>query len=140
MIIDSMIVGAVGSIIGLVVGLIGFLIMIGIAALVDGDGLDILINLVSILFYIVIYLLGILIGALYEAYFLSTAGATLGKQVMRIKVQHDGQNPTFMRAFGRFLAKFLSGQFCGAGYIMACFTQDNKALHDMICDTIVVKG
>ena len=137
MVIDSVIVGIVGGIIGFVIGIVGFLI---IGALSAAAGSDELAAIGGIILNLVASLLGLLLGVGYEGYFLSTSGATIGKKLMGIRVMHNGQNPTFMRAVGRYFSKFLSAMICWIGYIMACFTQDSKALHDMICDTTVVKG
>lgn len=42
------------------------------------------------------------------------------------------------RSIGRFFATILSGIIFYIGFIMAGFTEDKKALHDMICGTRVV--
>ncbi len=103
---------------------------------IDSDGAIIF---GTILLNLFIYILETLIGMGYEGYFLSKEGATLGKKIMGLKVHHQGQNPTFLRGACRYLAKGLSGLICLAGYIMAFFTEENKALHDMLCDTRVIK-
>ncbi len=137
MIIDSVIVGIGTTIIGFVIGLIGGLIVGALSAATNSEGIavvgSILINLLSALISI-----AICFG--YEGYFLSTSGVTIGKKVMGLKVLHAGEYPSFLRGGCRYLAKGISFFICMIGYIMACFTQDNKALHDMICDTCVVKG
>jgi uncharacterized RDD family membrane protein YckC len=43
------------------------------------------------------------------------------------------------RAFGRYFGKLLSAIILGIGYIMAAFDSEKRALHDMICDTRVIK-
>ena len=137
MLIDGVIVGVCTSIIGFVIGLIGGFIVGALSAATDNEGIavagSILVNLVAS-----IISMAICFG--YEGYFLSSSGATIGKKFMGIKVLHAGQYPSFLRGGCRYLAKGLSFFICMMGYIMACFTQDNKALHDIICDTIVVKG
>ena len=44
------------------------------------------------------------------------------------------------RAFGRYFAKILSGLILMIGYIMAAFDSEKRALHDMICDTRVIRA
>ncbi len=92
----------------------------------------------------VMYLLGILasfvVGIAYYAWFHSSrGGATLGKMAVGIKVvRSDGERLTFMRAFGRYWGFVLSGLTLLIGFIMAAFTERKQALHDMLCDTVVV--
>lgn len=91
----------------------------------------------SVLFYPVI--LGLTIG--YTVYFLGKKGATPGKMVMGIKVvTSDGGPITYTKALVRALAEMLSGLICYIGYLMVAFdSEEHKALHDMICDTRVVR-
>ena len=137
MIIDGFILGIVTTIISIVICLFGSMIVGAISAATENDALAMV---VSILINLFVSLITTAIGFCYEGYFLSTSGATIGKKVMGLRVEHAGQNPTFLRGGCRYLARGLSFMICMIGYIMACFTEDNKALHDMICDTIVVKG
>jgi uncharacterized RDD family membrane protein YckC len=50
----------------------------------------------------------------------------------------DGQRISFLRATGRYLAKFLSALILFIGFIMAAFTARKQALHDMIAGTLVL--
>lgn len=69
----------------------------------------------------------------------SSLQATLGKKVLGLKViRPDGSRITYLRAFGRFWATGVSCIILYIGYIMAAFTNQKKALHDMIADTRVV--
>jgi uncharacterized RDD family membrane protein YckC len=43
------------------------------------------------------------------------------------------------RAFGRYFAKILSAIILGIGYIMVGFDSEKRGLHDMICDTRVIR-
>ena len=82
-----------------------------------------------------------LLQAVVFAWFYSSASmmATPGKLAIGIKVvRSDGETLTFLRGFGRYFAYMLSGLMLGIGYLMAAFTNRKQALHDMICDTIVV--
>jgi hypothetical protein len=50
----------------------------------------------------------------------------------------DGQRISFARGIGRFFALILSTLILYIGFIMAGFTDRKRALHDMICSTLVV--
>jgi len=78
--------------------------------------------------------------AIYYAWFYSSSkAATPGKMLVGIKVvRPDGERITFLRGVGRFFATFISSMILNIGYIMAAFTDQKQALHDMICDTRVV--
>ncbi|MDY6854113.1 MAG: RDD family protein [Thermodesulfobacteriota bacterium] len=76
----------------------------------------------------------------YETWFIGKYGATLGKMACKIKViTSDGGRVSYLRAFGRYFAKMISGLILGIGYIMAAFDDQKRSLHDRICDTRVIK-
>ena len=82
-----------------------------------------------------------LLGAIVFAWFHSSAGllATPGKLAIGIKVvRTDGDKITFLRGFGRYWAYLLSSLLLCIGLIMAAFTERKQALHDLMCDTLVV--
>jgi len=85
-------------------------------------------------------MVGYLVWILYEAVFLSGPWmATPGKKLMSIKVVDLKGNPiSFWRAVGRSTGQFLSSIFF-IGYIMAFFTKDKQALHDLMAGTLVIK-
>lgn len=76
----------------------------------------------------------------YYAFFhASFNAATPGKMLIGVKVvRSDGENISFLRAVARYFATIPSGLLLGIGYLMAGFTDRKQALHDMICDTVVV--
>lgn len=78
---------------------------------------------------------------LYEALLTSSSWqATVGKRVLRLKVTDDfGNRISFARATGRFFAKILSQWIMCIGFIMIAFTDRKRGLHDMICNTLVVR-
>jgi len=80
------------------------------------------------------------LSAAYFAWFHSSRNmATLGKMAVGIKVVRlDGTPITLARGIGRYFAFMLSSFTMGIGFIMAAFTGRKQALHDMICDTLVV--
>ena len=87
------------------------------------------------------YLIGMIIGATYEGLFISRLGATPGKMALDLKVvRPDGGPISLGRAVGRYFAKIVSGIILMIGYIMAGFDSEKRALHDMMCDTRVIKA
>lgn len=74
----------------------------------------------------------------------SSTQATLGKMAVGIKiVRSDGSRIGFWRGFLRHFAQLLLGVVsCGLGSlvsaVMTAVTERKQALHDMICDTVVV--
>jgi uncharacterized RDD family membrane protein YckC len=84
-------------------------------------------------------LIGLALGAAYEAYFLSAHGATPGKMVLGLRViRADGGPITPMLALGRHFAMWISAFILMIGYIMAAFDPEKRALHDRICETRVI--
>lgn len=66
--------------------------------------------------------------------------ATLGKMALGLKVTDAyGRRLSVGRAYGRELAKILSGLICMIGYIMAAFSDKKQSLHDLIAGTLVVR-
>jgi uncharacterized RDD family membrane protein YckC len=84
-------------------------------------------------------LLGLLIGYIYDAYFVAFHSATPGKMVMGLEVvSGDGSPVSFGAAAGRGLAKLLSGAIFCIGYIMVAVDGQKRGLHDRICETRVI--
>ena len=111
---------------------------VGMAGL--GSGEDPFASATGIAILGLIYVISIGIPLLYFSWMHSSAHqASLGKMAVGIKVvRTDGQRITFWRAFGRYWALILSALTLLIGYIMAAFTERKQALHDIICDTLVV--
>ena len=82
----------------------------------------------------------LVLSALYFAWFHAAyAMATPGKMAVGIKVVRlDGARISFLRGIGRYFATILSSLILMIGFLMAGFTQRKQALHDMVCDTLVV--
>jgi uncharacterized RDD family membrane protein YckC len=90
------------------------------------------------LFWLVTIGFGWLYGAGLEC---SPSQATVGKRWMGIKVTGaHGEPISFLRATGRYVAKYLSALPCFLGFIMALFSSRSLALHDRLSDTRVVRG
>lgn len=81
-----------------------------------------------------------LCAALYFSLLESSAHqATVGKMALGIKVvNHAGQRLSFGHALGRWLAASLSYLTLYIGFLMAAFTRDKQALHDLVAGTFVV--
>lgn len=76
---------------------------------------------------------------IYETIFSSGGRATLGKWIMNIRVRAaDGGNLSVPRAFVRACSYFLSSATLNLGYIMALFTVNKRALHDVTAGSRVV--
>src|SRR5690606_14242409 len=85
-------------------------------------------------------LFSLVLGACYYGFFYASANqATPGKMAIGIKVvRADGEGCSFWRGVGRYFATLLSGLLLCIGYLMVAFTERKQALHDMVCDTVVV--
>ena len=95
-----------------------------------GTGLELLMNAIS-------FVVGLIYYAAFET---SSLQATPGKYVLRLQVTDiNGGRVSFGRALARNLLKLLSGLILLIGYIMAAFTARKQALHDIICDCLVVR-
>jgi uncharacterized RDD family membrane protein YckC len=80
---------------------------------------------------------GWLYGAGMES---SPSQATVGKRWMGIKVTDMyGERISFLRATGRYAAKYLSALPCFLGFIAALFSSRGLALHDRLAETRVVR-
>lgn len=85
-------------------------------------------------------MIGMVLACAYEAIFVSQMGATPGKMALGMKVvRPDGSRVDLGRAVGRYFAKILSMLILCIGYIMVGFDAEKRGLHDMICDTRVVR-
>jgi uncharacterized RDD family membrane protein YckC len=80
------------------------------------------------------------ITAAYFTFFVGALAASPGKLALGLKiVRPDGTAVGYGRALGRYLAGILSGLILAIGYIMVGFDSEKRGLHDMICDTRVIK-
>ncbi|HEV3199253.1 MAG TPA: RDD family protein [Bryobacteraceae bacterium] len=88
-----------------------------------------------------VFLVDMVIGCSYEAFFVSSGlCATPGKLALELKVvRPNGARLGLGRAVGRYFAKRLNLLTGGIGYIMAGFDSERRGLHDLICDTRVVR-
>ena len=76
----------------------------------------------------------------YYVFFNGKYGATPGKMVIGAKIVNtDGSPISYTKAFARFFAEMLSAFILLVGYIMAAFDGQKRALHDRICNTLVIR-
>ncbi|WP_420008887.1 RDD family protein [Xanthomonas sacchari] len=131
--IDAFLVGIVSNVIQFVV-ILGFM---GVNRVGSEPNFT---SAAGIIMLLMMYLVPLAISALYYGLFhASTKQATLGKMAVGIKVvRTDGSRITVARGIGRYFGFMLSGLTVGIGYLMAAFTERKQALHDMLCDTLVV--
>jgi len=117
----------VGAILGVGIGA-------GLGAAGGGD------TAAGVIAQVVSGLAGLVIALAYYGWFHASAGgATLGKMAIGIKVvRGNGERLTLGRSIGRYFATILSSLTLLIGYLMAAFTDRKQALHDLICDTVVV--
>lgn len=88
---------------------------------------------------------GLLILLAIQIYLLSTRGQTIGKKIVGIKIVNfdDGTNPGFVKAF--LLRVFVNGLI---GFVplyslvdlLFIFRADQRCIHDLLANTVVVKA
>ena len=131
---------------GLVTGVASWAIQIPLFILAGaGIGSEMLSMGSSIGLVLLSYGISLLIPLLYFSWMHSSASqASLGKMAVGIKVTRgSGERIGFWRAFGRYAAYFLTVVLSfGVGGLASALTtgltERKQALHDMICDTLVV--
>ena len=141
-IIDGVLIGIVNLII-----LVPFLGLVGLTAAsrasdvdMESEGAGLMIALLST--YLISMLAVAVAGWLYFALMESSArGATLGKMALGLRVVDlNGNRIGFGRATGRYFGKIVSSAIFCIGYIMAGFTQQKQALHDIMAGCLVVRN
>ena len=84
--------------------------------------------------------LNALVGIFYDAILITLWATTVGKRTFGLYVlRSDGSRIGFGRALARNLAAVLSLLILGIGFLMIAFRQDKRGLHDLICDTVVIR-
>jgi uncharacterized RDD family membrane protein YckC len=77
---------------------------------------------------------------LYFTIAIAIWSTTLGKRPLRLYVvRTDGSRVGVLRAAARFFAYFVSILTLGIGFIMIGVRKDKRGLHDLICDTVVIR-
>jgi uncharacterized RDD family membrane protein YckC len=66
---------------------------------------------------------------------------SIGKKLLKIKIGNsEGKRISIGKAFLRLFGKWISGQILGIGYLMAFFTKNKQALHDLLAATFVFEN
>jgi uncharacterized RDD family membrane protein YckC len=77
------------------------------------------------------------------AYFVlshGTAGQTLGKRLLGVRVLDEGGAPIgYLRALGRCVATIVAALPFGLGLAIAGLRRDRRGLHDLLAGTLVVR-
>jgi len=82
----------------------------------------------------------VIYGLYYGLLESSEKGATLGKQLVGLRVVDiDGNRLTFARALTRYLLMSLSMILLCIGYLMVFWTKKKQALHDKIAECLVIR-
>jgi uncharacterized RDD family membrane protein YckC len=139
-IIDAIVMSIVSLII-----LIPFFGVLGVTAAsnlesdIEDGGAGLMVALMGT--YIMSVLIITVVQWLYFALMESSAKrGTLGKLALGIVVTDmAGNRISFGRATGRYFGKIVSGLILCIGYIMAGFTQQKQALHDIMAGCLVVR-
>ncbi|WP_353893915.1 RDD family protein [Proteinivorax hydrogeniformans] len=129
--IDNVLLGAIGLLLGFILGGIFIITMLNTNSTV---------MVIEASLILLAYCIGLGTTWLYHTLMESSKWqATLGKMLLGVKVVDKNNNRiSFARANGRFFAKILSAIILLIGYIMAGFTDRKQALHDKIAQTYVV--
>lgn len=126
--IDSLLLGAVQFVIGLVLGFAG-----GAAGDFEGGG--------SFAMLAITWLCSMAVSVTYYVFFTGYNGQTPGKMALRIQVvRTDGTPMSYGRAFLREIpGKFVSAIILCIGYLMVAFDRQKQGLHDRIAGTYVIR-
>ena len=82
----------------------------------------------------------LLLSALYYTIGVSVWSTTIGKRFFGLRVlRPDGSKADPGRALARYFASGVSFLILGVGYLMIAFRSDKRGLHDVICDTVVLR-
>ena len=77
----------------------------------------------------------------YWTIMIGTWGRTAGKALLRIKVTRvDGSRVSYPRSLARYLAYYISWLMLGLGFLSIPFSLRKKGLHDLVCDTRVIRA
>lgn len=118
----------------------GIILSLGLGVISFATGMSFKTGWVSVV-YSPGSLLALIFVAAYYVYFeTSDKQATLGKQILNIKVvKQDGSKMKTSDAILRYFGKIISAVIFMLGYLMVLFDDQKRALHDRIAKTYVVK-
>jgi len=111
------------------------------ALLIDG----VIVGLVSLVFKIVSLDsmgLSILVAILYQPFFESSElQGTPGKALLNMRITDlNGQRISFKKAVIRYVMRIVSSLLACLGFLMMLFTDKKQTLHDLVAETLVVRG
>lgn len=91
--------------------------------------------------FLIVAAIAVAAGLLYEPFFLSRAGMTLGRMVFRVHVVcNDGSLLSFTEASGRFALKLISILPLGIGFLVALRDQRRQTWYDRLSDSVVIRN
>jgi len=83
---------------------------------------------------------GLVVGLVYNWFFLKRFSATPGKMILGLSVvRSDGSQLSHGRIVARYFAEMLNRFTLFIGYVIAAFDDEKRAMHDYFCDTRVIK-
>ena len=86
------------------------------------------------------YLGALLIDIAYWTVAIGWKGKTVGKMMLGMKVvKIDGSRVGYWRAFGRYWGYVLCYMTFGIGFLVIAFNKQKRGLHDLVCNTMVIK-
>jgi uncharacterized RDD family membrane protein YckC len=88
------------------------------------------------------YVAALVVAALNFVLIAGFSGRTLGKWIAGLRIERrDGVPLSFGRALLRHLVGYpLTLLTCGAGFLLAAFNPQGRALHDLLAGTVVVRS
>jgi uncharacterized RDD family membrane protein YckC len=79
-------------------------------------------------------------GIAYWTVAIGWKGRTVGKLMLGMKVvRSDGSRVGYLRAFGRCWGYVLCCLTLGFGFLAIAWNKQKRGLHDLVCDTMVIK-
>jgi uncharacterized RDD family membrane protein YckC len=133
--------------VGIVLGIIQFVITLGITAATGGtigqpNNSSQVASLLLLAVGLIFNILQLAVDVWYLVFFQAKKGQTLGKKAVGIKVvDRNGNKPSL----GTFAIRELVGKWIldtitlGIGYLIVAFDSKKQGLHDKIANTFVVK-
>jgi len=86
-------------------------------------------------------IIGLVLGAGYQIYFLTRTGQTIGKQILGVKVvKEDGRLLNTGEVILRIIGQIVGSLFLLIGYIWALFDQRRQGWHDKFAGSLVIKA
>lgn len=86
------------------------------------------------------YLGGTVIDIAYWTVAIGWKGRTVGKLMLGMKVvRPDGSRVGYLRAFARYWGYVLCYLTLGFGFLAIAWNKQKRGLHDLVCDTMVIK-